>query len=152
MAEATVSNASPQSISQLTLAVNYDQISASLELPLAAMVTFSTLPKNAEEQAALQAQMELFKELDHIMHFPPSAECTIQELNLSTRSIRQNNNEASFYADYKISCSKPRYLDRLTVTLFDQYQQIGKLVANLSSSGLKRHSELTPVKRYLILR
>lgn len=141
----------PAATGLLKLDVDYSLVSASIELPLHAMVTFSSLPQTPEEHQELETQISQFQDLSFTMIFPDSAGCQIEELNLNTKG-KGANSAAVFLAEYKITCPQPRYLERVQVSLFDHFERVTKLKTLVSGSGFKRQGQLNFVNRYLLLR
>lgn len=145
------SNSEEAPSAALKLEVEYSLLTATLELPLSSMVSFSSLPQSDTERQELNTQLAQFHQLSFAMVFPDSAGCQIDELNLNTKS-KTNNHHAIFLAEYKITCPQPRFLNRVQISLFDHYERVTKLSTQVSASGLSRRGQLDFVNRYLLLR
>jgi hypothetical protein len=121
----------------LDVAIDKDQISIALELPLDAAVGFERAPKNAKEKAALTATDTVLKDAAALFVPTPAANCTLQSMEVQVPfmgGMDQHNHthesethHADIDANYVFRCANPAALKGIETTIFKQFKRLYRL-------------------------
>lgn len=146
-------------VGTLDVALDKNQLSLALELPLDVAVGFERAPKTEKEKAALiEASMAL--NAASTLFIPnPEAKCTGQATNIvlptlgikaggDKREKEQGAKHAEEHADieasYTFQCENPAALKRLETTLFKQFKRLYRLETQHAGPGGQGAARLTP--------
>ncbi len=143
---------------KLDVAIDKEQITLNLELPLDAAVGFERAAKNDKEKAALAAADKALK--DAALFLPtPAANCTLQSMEIKvpfTGGMDQHDHahegeshHADIDANYVFRCANPAVLKGIETTIFKSFKRLYRLEVQRAGPSGQGAMRLTPNKPVL---
>lgn len=136
---------------RLDVAIDKDQLTISLELPLDAAVGFERAPKNEAEKAALEATAQALNTAA-LFTPTPAANCTAQPVKLvmPTFDGKGGQDHADIDATYSFRCAAPAALKSIETGIFKQFKRLYRLETRRVGPGGQSAMRLTPKQPILI--
>jgi hypothetical protein len=140
---------------QLDVAIDKDQISIALELPLDAAVGFERAPKNDKERAALAATAKALNDANSLFMPTSTAGCTIQAVDVhvpftggddkhAQHAHDGESHHADIDANYAFRCANPAALKGIETSIFKQFKRLYRLEVQRSGPVGQGAARLTP--------
>ncbi len=144
---------------KLDVAIDKDQITLNLELPLDAAVGFERAPKNDTEKAALAATDKTLKDAATLFVSTPAAHCTVVSTDVKIPNLggdgkhdhahEGEEHHADIDANYVFRCANPTALKGIETTLFKSFKRLYRLEIQRSGPSSQGAQRLTPNKPVL---
>lgn len=136
---------------KLDVAIDKDQITLNLELPLDVAVGFERAPKNDKEKAALAAADKTLKDVAALFVPSPAAQCTVISADVKVPDLggSDKHDHADIDANYVFRCANPAALNGIETTLFKSFKRLYRLETQRSGPSGQGALRLTPNKPVL---
>jgi hypothetical protein len=143
---------------RLDVAIDKEQITLNLELPLDAAVGFERAPKNDKEKAALAATEKMLKDAAALFVPTAAANCTAVSTDIKVPNLggdgkhdhahEGEEHHADIDASYVFRCANPAALKGIETTIFKSFQRLYRLEvqrAGPSGQGAMRLTSNKPI-------
>lgn len=110
---------------RLDVAVDKENLSLNLELPLDVAVGFERKPKNDKEKATLEAAEKILQEAGVLWVINPSAGC--QFISAQVGLPKFDGGHADIDASYAYRCANPLDLKTIETSLFKSFKRLYRL-------------------------
>ncbi|MCC1496691.1 DUF2796 domain-containing protein [Alcanivorax sp. 1008] len=109
---------------ELLVSSQEGELSVLLTLPAMDVLGFEHAPSSAAQEAAIREAAEKFNAPLKIVMPDARADCVVQSSKvesvlLSTDEKNHHHGHADFVIEYQFSCASPKYLNQVTVQLFE---------------------------------
>ncbi len=142
---------------KLDVAIDKENITLNLELPLDAAVGFERAPKNDKEKAALAAADKALKDAASVVRADPGGELhgrqstDVKVPNLGGDGKHDHAHEgeehhADIDANYVFRCANPAALKGIETTIFKSFKRLYRLEVQRAGPGGQGAVRLTPNK------
>lgn len=141
-------------IAKLDLAVDKNDVSVSLEIPLDALVGFERAPRSSQERQSAESALNHIQQGQRLFVFNAEAQCELDKVTVEAPVLQSTNvntsttsgGHADLTAEYLFKCSQPQRLSSVEVRLFDQFRrlervQVQAVVPGKASKALLRRSK-----------
>lgn len=133
---------------RLDVAIDREQLSLALELPLDAAVGFERAPKNAKEQAALAAAQQALDNAAALFVMPPAANCVLQSRDVavpfSDGKPPADGGHADIDARYVFRCANPAALRSIETSIFKSFTRLYRLEVQRAGPTGQGAARLSP--------
>ena len=110
---------------RLDVAVDKENLSLNLELPLDVAVGFERKPKNDKEKATLEAAGKILQDAGFLWVVNPSAGC--QLISAQVGLPKFDGGHADIDASYTYRCANPSDLKTIATSLFKSFKRLYRL-------------------------
>lgn len=138
-------------VGTLNIAVDGPVLTLNLSVPAEALVGFERVPRNAREQAALDAARKTLEA--GASQFVPSAaaQCALVEAEVVSTLFETPPRTVGRHADvdarYVFRCAQPAQLRELRVELFGAFPRLLRLSTEIAAASGQKAQRLTPRQR-----
>lgn len=125
----------------------------SFEAPAIDIVGFEYLPKTDEEQAAIDAKIELLSDMASVVLLPEAAGCMVSDVHVDFE-VEEHDGEVehiAFHAEYDVSCSDAGKLTSLEATVFNQFPDLEEMEVEVVTPSGQKGSHVEPGETMLKL-
>ncbi len=137
---------------RLTLTQDGASVEIELASPLHNVVGFEHVPGNAAQRAALDTAADALRQRDNTVVLPTAAQCSLEGAALEMPFDEHAHDEhatapahdaaapvegehADLRAVYRFSCAHPEALTEATVTAFETFPRMNRIVAEAATDG-----------------
>ena len=118
----------------------------SFEAPAIDIAGFEYLPKTDEEQAAIDAKIELLSDMASVVLLPEAAGCTVSDVHVDFEAEEHDGEveHIAFHAEYDVSCSDAGKLTSLEATVFNQFPDLEEMEVEVVTPSGQKGSHVEP--------
>lgn len=118
----------------------------SFEAPAIDIVGFEYLPKTDEEQAAIDAKIELLSDMARVVLLPEAAGCTVSDVHVDFEAEEHDGEveHIAFHAEYDVSCFDAGKLTSLEATVFNQFPDLEEMEVEVVTPSGQKGSHVEP--------
>ena len=134
-------------VANLELAVEGDQLTLDLDMPLDNTVGFEHPPRNDKEKAALAALMKLLQNGAELFVPAAAADCKLEKVKLEDAfpdGKAKADGHAEVGAFYVFRCTQPAALKAMETSLFRHFSRLQRVDAQRATPGGQGSARMTP--------
>ncbi len=140
--------------SKVKLAIEGNVVEIEFESPAHDIVGFESMPKTAEQRAAVDAAVAALKKGEALFRLTPAAGCKLKEVEVETPLAEADHKDehkhaeeeehSEFHAHYRFRCAQPGRLKGVEVLLFDSFRTMREVEVGAILPGGQRAASLKP--------
>ena len=127
---------------RLDAAIDKEQLTLNLELPLDVAVGFERKPKNDKERAALEAAATTLQDAASLWSISPNAACQLVSAQVGLPKF--DGEHADIAAQYVYRCAQVQGLKSVETSLFKSFKRLYRVEVQQVGPSRQGASRLTP--------
>ena len=134
-------------VARIDLAVDGNQLTLSMEMPLDNLVGFEHLPKTDKQKAALAEAMMSLKNAADLFVPTAAADCQVEAVDVGDPfpgGKAKADGHADVDADYVFRCAQPAALKGLETKLFKRFGRLQRIDVQRATAAGQGAATLTP--------